>query len=158
MIMENHSINYYELFGINQFSNHNDIINAYKNKMNKFRNLNRFETNQIIEIKIIKKGLYILLNKNLRAKYNKLIISNVEPVPMNEEDNSSFDTVFNIDNSWMNTQNLKHDNDKKNDNNMIGDRIFSLSSLHKKPGYSTNDEIYLRKPEQGRIDKMLESK
>lgn len=157
MIMENHSINYYELFGINQLSNHNEIINAYKNKMNKFKNLNRFETNQIIEIKIMKRGLYILLNKNLRDNYNKLIITNTDPLPMNEDTNDSFDSVFNIDNSWMNTQKLKSDNDKKNDNNMIGDRIFSLSSLQKKPGYSTNDEIFLRKPEQGRIDKMLES-
>ena len=158
MIMENHSINYYELFGINHLSNDNDIINAYKKKINKFKNLNRFETNQIIEIKIFKKGLYILLNKKLRANYDKIIISNNIPLPMNEEDNSSFDTVFNIDNSWMKTQKIKPDNDKKNDNNMIGERIFSLSSLQKKPGYSTNDEIFLRKPEQGIIDKMLESK
>ena len=157
MIMENHSINYYELFGINQLSNQTEIINAYKNKMNKFKNLNRFETNQIMEIKIMKKGLYILLDKNLRNNYNKLIISNTEPSPMNEDTNDSFDTIFNIDNSWMNTQKLKSDNDKKTDNNKIGDRMFSLSSLQKKPGYSTNDEIFLRKPEQGRIDKMLES-
>ena len=114
MIMNNHSINYYELFGINHLSNQNEIINAYKNKMNKFRNLNRFETNQIIEIKMMKKGLYILLNKDLRANYNKLIMTNNEPLPMNEENDASFDTVFNIDNSWMNTQKIKPDNDKKN--------------------------------------------
>jgi hypothetical protein len=153
--MENHSINYYELFGINQLSSHDEIINAYKNKMNKFKKLNRFETNQIMEIKIMKKGLYILLNKNLRNNYNKLIISNTDPLPMNEENNASFDTVFNIDNKWMDTQKIKPDNDKKTDNNKIGDRIFSLTSLQKKPGYSTNDEIFLRNPAQGRIDKML---
>jgi curved DNA-binding protein CbpA len=155
--MENHNINYYELFGVNHESTKNDILSAYKNKMNKFKNLNMFNNNQIIEIKLMKKGLYILLNKKLRYNYNKLLGSNIGPKPMNEDMDDSFDSVFNIDNSWMNQKNLKSDNYKKNDNNMIGDRIFSLSSLHKKPGYSTNDEIFLRKPSQGRIDKMTES-
>ena len=155
-IMENNSINYYELFGINLKSNQTEILSAYKNKINKFKNSNRLDNNQIIEIKFLKKGLYILLNKKLRSNYDKILGLNKGPLPMNEEIEDSLDTVFNIDNSWMNQKNLKSKNDKKNENNMIGDRIFSLSSLQKKPGYSTNDEIYLRKPSQGRIDKMTE--
>lgn len=154
--MENNSINYYELFGINLKSNQTEILSAYKNKINKFKNSNRLDNNQIIEIKFLKKGLYILLNKKLRSNYDKILGLNKGPLPMNEEIEDSLDTVFNIDNSWMNQKNLKSKNDKKNENNMIGDRIFSLSSLQKKPGYSTNDEIYLRKPSQGRIDKMTE--
>jgi hypothetical protein len=42
---------------------------------------------------------------------------------------------------------------KNNETNILSDRIFSLSNFNKKPGYSTNDEINLRKPLQGRVDK-----
>ena len=70
--MENHNINYYELFSINSESTEHEILSAYKNKINKFKNLNRFNNNQIIEIKLMKRGLYILLNKKLRYNYNKL--------------------------------------------------------------------------------------
>ena len=37
--------------------------------------------------------------------------------------------------------------------NTLGDRIFSLSDLNKRPGYSTDFEIELRKKQQGRVDK-----
>ena len=152
--MENPYINYYELFGITPTSKSNEIIIAYKNKINKFKNIPNFNDQQISEIKFLKKGLYILMNKELRGKYNNKIGINKGPVPMNDIMDDSFDAVFNIDNSWMN-KHTQNDKDKKNDNetNIISDRIFSLSNLNKKPGYSTNDEIYLRKPLQGRIDK-----
>ena len=55
----------------------------------------------------------------------------------------------------MNTHKLTTNNKEKNELNNIGDRIFSLSSLNKKPGYSTNDEINLRRPLQGRVEKEL---
>jgi len=152
--MENPYVNYYELFGIKPTSKPNEVILAYKNKINKFKNIHNFNHQQISEIKILKKGLYILINKELRIKYNNKIGINNEPVPMNDMVDDSLDAVFNIDNSWMN-KHTHNDKDKKNDNetNIISDRIFSLSNLNKKPGYSTNDEIYLRKPLQGRIDK-----
>ena len=70
---------------------------------------------------------------------------------MNDMNDDSYDTVFNVDNSWMGNH---KDND--HETNIISDRIFSLSNFNKKPGYSTNDEIYLRKPLQGRIDKTTE--
>jgi hypothetical protein len=159
-----HKINFYNLFEIHSTSKSIDILNAYKNKINKFKNIYNFDNNQILEIKILKKGLYILLDKKLRLKYNSsigLAIIDSEPMPMNHEIDDSFDSVFKIDNSWMNKNNDKN-NDKKNDNkknnnetNIIGDRIFSLSNLNKKPGYSTNDEIDLRKPLQGRVDKNI---
>jgi hypothetical protein len=156
--MEN-DINYYRLFGISSESRQIDILLAYKNKINKFNNINRFDNNQILEIKLMKKGLYILLNKKLKFKYDKMLslnvepINNVEPMPMNEDINESLDSVFQIDNSWMDQKKIKID--KKTDNNIIGDRIFSLSNLQKKPGYSTNDEIFLRNPSQGRVEKNI---
>ena len=138
-------------------------MNAYKNKINKFKNIYIFDQNQINEIKLIKTALYILLNKELRSKYDITIglskkVSN-EPLAMNNDMDDSFDSVFNVDNSWMNKHlDKNNDKNKKNNNetNIIGDRIFSLSNLNKKPGYSTNDEINLRKPLQGRVDKMTE--
>jgi len=155
--------NYYELLEINPTSESNEIINAYKNKINKFKNIYIFDQEQINEIKFLKKALYILVNKKLRSKYNKSIgLSkkvNNEPLAMNNDIDDSFDSVFNVDNSWMNKHLSKNnDKNKKNNNeiNIIGDRIFSLSNLNKKPGYSTNDEINLRKPLQGRVDKMTE--
>ena len=105
-----HKINFYNLFEIHSTSKSIDILNAYKNKINKFKNIYNFDNNQILEIKILKKGLYILLNKKLRLKYNSSIglgIIDSEPMPMNHEIDDSFDSVFKIDNSWMNTNNKK---------------------------------------------------
>ena len=148
-----HKINFYDLFEIQSNSKPIDIINAYKRKINKIKNIHILDNNQILEIKILKSGLHILLDKKLRLLYNKSLES--EPLPMNHEMNDSFESVFNIDNSWMN--NNKIDNNKKNDHetNMIGDRIFSLTNFNRKPGYSTNDEIDLRKPLQGRVEKKI---
>jgi len=41
----------------------------------------------------------------------------------------------------------------KFENNSIGDRVFSMSHFNKRPGYSSDFEIELRKPLQGREDK-----
>ena len=46
---------------------------------------------------------------------------------------------------------MKKENNKTS--GTLGDRIFSLSSLNKMPGYSHDYEIELRKPLQGREDK-----
>jgi hypothetical protein len=151
--MEYDNINYYKLFGISSESRHSDILLAYKNQINKFKNVDKFDNNQILEIKLMKKGLYILLNKKLKLKYDKMISLNIDPLPMNEDINESLESIFNIDNSWMSQSKIKLD--KKTDNNIIGDRIFSLSNLQKKPGYSTNDEIFLRNPSQGRVEKNI---
>jgi DnaJ-class molecular chaperone len=146
---------YYNYFNISLDANSNEILNAYRNKIIKFRNISNLDSDQINEIKILKYGLYILLNKKLRIKYNNLIGSlDNEPTAMNQEINDSLDNVFNIDNSWMNNNLIKNDKDK-NDINMLGNRIFSLSNLQKKPGYSTENEIDLRIPLQGRIDKNM---
>lgn len=157
--------NLYDLFGIQYTSNSDEILNAYQTKINKFKDVKNFTFDQISEIKQLKKGLYILLNKKLRLKYNNTIdISDTkkkdflenEPFAMNHEIDNSLDSVFNIDNSWMDKQYNKEFDKKNNETNVLSDRIFSLSNLNKKPGYSTNDEIDLRKPLQGRIDKNID--
>jgi hypothetical protein len=157
--MESIENNYYNLLEIKFNANSKEIINAYKNKISKFKNINNFSYEQINEIKLLKKGLYILLNKKLRLKYNIItgILRDNYPVAVNQENEMSLDSIFNIDNSWMS----KHSNNKYNKKtdldeiNLIGDRIFSLSNLNKKQGYSTDHEINLRKPLQCRLDKDL---
>jgi DnaJ-class molecular chaperone len=154
--MENMHINYYNLLEINNISNQTEILNAYQNKIKKFRNRNRYDNSEIFEIKLLKKGLYILTNQKLKLKYDNTIglTNNIGPEASNNDSTDNLDSVFNIDNTWMDTHKLTA-NVKKNELNNIGDRIFSLSSLNKKPGYSTNDEINLRKPLQGRVEKEL---
>jgi DnaJ-class molecular chaperone len=169
--MDNIHKSYYDLLEIKITSTSDEIIKAYKNKINKFKNIINFNHDQISEIKLLKKALYILLDKKLKLKYDsniKLIndsiinyesnnneLNNNEPLPVNFEINTKFDTIFNIDNSWMKSHNVLINNEKKNniENNIFSDRIFSLSTLNKKPGYSTNDEINLRNPLQGRVIK-----
>jgi len=154
--MENMHINYYNLLEINNISSQTEILNAYQNKIKKFRNRNRYDNSEIFEIKLLKKGLYILTNQKLKLKYDNTIglTNNIGPEASNNDSTDNLDSVFNIDNTWMDTHKLTA-NVKKNELNNIGDRIFSLSSLNKKPGYSTNDEINLRKPLQGRVEKEL---
>jgi len=154
--MENMHINYYNLLEINNISNQTEILNAYQNKIKKFRNRNRYDNSEIFEIKLLKKALYILTNQKLKLKYDNILglTNNRGPEASNNDSTDNLDSVFNIDNTWMDTHKLTA-NVKKNELNNIGDRIFSLSSLNKKPGYSTNDEINLRKPLQGRVEKEL---
>ena len=62
----------------------------------------------------------------------------------------------------MKNQEVNQDNsgrkgrNSRNDSNMLGDRIFSLSEFNKRPGFSSDFETELRKPQQGRIDKSNE--
>ena len=155
--MENMHINYYNLLEINNNSPQKEILKAYQNKIKKFRNRNRYDNSEIFEIKLLKKVLYILTNPKLKLKYDNIIglTNNTGPEASNNDSTDNLDSVFNIDNSWMNTHKLTTNNKEKNELNNIGDRIFSLSSLNKKPGYSTNDEINLRRPLQGRVEKEL---
>jgi len=173
----NHLYNYYELFEIINTSSAKQIIKAYQNKIMNYNNENLSQI-QINEIKILKMGLYILITPDLRIIYDYLLNDQLKCNQENNEkisispaelgdtqegssfkteyaEENSLDALFNIDNTWMN----KHVNNKYNkktdseDVNLIGDRIFSLSNLNKKPGYSTNHEIDLRKPLQCRLEK-----
>lgn len=146
--------NFYNLLNIVESSSNNDIIIAYKNKISKYNNINNFSEKQISEIKLLKTGFYILSNPNLRKKYNNMINYIDEPSAENHKDDMTMDQLFNVDNSWMSSSPSKNDPNKdKLDSNVIGDRIFSLSHINKRPGYSPNSEIELRKQSQGRIEK-----
>lgn len=164
--------NYYEIFEIPYSASTRQIILAYENKITKFNNLTMLNQEQINEIKLLKVGLYVLVNNELRNNYNKIlgikntqeqvspsVINQKEPVAGNQDVPDSLDSLFNVDNTWMKSQKISPDESGrkcKNGSNALGDRIFSLSELNKRPGFSSDFEIELRKPQQGRIDKSEE--
>ena len=120
------------------------------------------KSNQINNIKLLKTGLYILTNPELRIIYDNILNkqSNTLDDLFNIDNNKqsvAFDELFNVDNSWMNNQtnqsNQEYSRKNKFESNVFGDRIFSLSEFNKKPNYSSEFESQLRKPQQGRVDK-----
>jgi DnaJ-class molecular chaperone len=155
--------NFYELFEIQKSATTKQIINAYENKITKYNNIQKLSEQQIYEIKMLKIGLHVLTNQELRKKYdnnhsglnNSKNKHNNEPSPINNDnDDATLDHVFNVDNSWMKQLQDKHNVDKKNNfDTNIGNRVFSLTEMNKRPGYSSEFEANLRKPHQGREDK-----
>lgn len=158
--------NYYELLEVLHSASTKEIIMAYENKITKFNNLNRLSKSQINEIKLLKAGLYILTNDNLRVMYNKKMgiknfenkntsNSNFNPLPENLEHEQSLDSLFNIDNSWMKNHKMNSDTGPRRNKNETGinNRVFSLTEINQRPGFSSDFESELRKPQQGREDK-----
>ena len=145
--------NFYNLLQINNNSSKEDIISAYKKSIKKFNNIAKLSIPEINEIKALKTGLYILTNNQLRYTYDNIITTNIDNT--NEYENNELDNVFNIDNSWMNSIDQNKNLKRKSDINIIGNRIFSLSELNKRPDVSDAD-VLLRTPQQGRIDKNLQ--
>jgi DnaJ-class molecular chaperone len=141
---------YYQLLNINNNASFETINLAYENAISKYNNLTFLLPQQISEIKKLKTALYILTNTELKNKYdNKL--SNIKPYNIENEDD--FDSVFKVDNSWMKD---KHNITTKIEGNVISDRIFSLSHMNSRPGYSNDIDLEIRKPLQGRPEKNLE--
>jgi DnaJ-class molecular chaperone len=154
--------NYYDLFEVSVNSSFNEIIMSYENKITKFNNIKKLNKNQIKEIKLLKAGLYVLTDNNLRKKYNSFInkkfnyTENREPsAPNQDEDmNSNLDDLFKVDNTWMGNIDEKiGDKKEKLDSNMLSSRIFSMSELNNRPTFPADFESELRKPQQGRPDK-----
>jgi hypothetical protein len=152
---------YYTLFDLPYTASTKQIINAYGNKITKFNNITNLSINEINEIKMLKSGLFVLTHRKLRKIYDKII--NVKkisvPVAPNFDMEDSLDTLFNIDNSWIKQNVIEEETINKKSkfvSNALGDRIFSLSHYNKRPGFSSDFETELRKPQQGRTDKSNE--
>lgn len=142
--------NYYQLLNINNNASFENIKIAYENAISKYNNLTFLLPQQISEIKKLKTALYVLTNSELKNKYDNQMF-NIKPHNIDNEDD--FDSVFKIDNSWMkDKQNIT----TKIEGNVISDRIFSLSHMNSRPGYSNDIDLEIRKPQQGRPDKNLE--
>ncbi len=81
---------YYGLLGINEYATHNQILEAYKNKIARFNNL-PFHTKKMIEdIKSLKEALYVLTDDIKRLKYN---LKRSEENKYNSNDESVFDNT-----------------------------------------------------------------
>jgi DnaJ-class molecular chaperone len=171
----NNMNNFYKLFEVFPSASTKEIIMAYENKITKYNNIKKLSKEQIYDIKMLKIGLHILINPQLRKKYNQSINtndnmnkhknnqdkeinkSNNEPMALNSNNEHTLDSLFNVDNSWMKDVNISTEttqsNKKTNFETNIGDRVFSLSNYNKRPGFSSDFEAELRKPLQGREDK-----
>jgi hypothetical protein len=165
--------NFYGLFEVYPNASIKEIVMAYENKITKFNNIKKLTKEQIYEIKMLKIGLHILVNSELREKYNKTFKnlsdnkesnkeSNKEaqvnePLALNSNNDDSLDSLFKVDNSWMKDVNIAADSKqfskKMGFETNIGDRVFSMSNFNKRPGFSSDFESELRKPMQGREDK-----
>lgn len=158
--------NFYDLFEIDNTSVINDIVAAYKNKINQFNGMDELSDEDISKIKLFKIGLYILITPNLKTIYdNKIKYSEInntnessempEPKALNEGENNNLDSLFNIDNSWMTKTDSSNTNKKKNlvGGNEIGDRIFSMKNITKQNDTFSEFANNLRKPLQGREEK-----
>jgi hypothetical protein len=173
--------NFYDLFEIDSTSLIDDIVTAYKNKINPFNEMDELSDDDISKIKLLKIGLYILITPNLRTIYdNKIRYSeskeseveeksdnepegkqsfssaNNEPKALNEAEHNNLDSLFNIDNSWMTKKDTSNNiNKKKNliEGNEIGDRIFSMKNITKQTDTFSEFANNLRKPLQGREEK-----
>jgi len=169
--------NFYDLFEIENTSEINDIISAYKNKISEFNNMEELSDEDISRIKLLKIGLYILITPKLRKIYDNKIKyvdntdskirnnnnepystkSNNEPSALNEVENNNLDSLFNVDNSWMTkTEPTNNSINKKKsliEGNEIGDRIFSMKNITKATDTFSEFANNLRKPLQGREEK-----
>lgn len=156
--------NYYFLLGVDINAEPQQVFQAYQSKIFKFNFIDDLTNEDINEIKLLKKGLYILTNQELRIKYNNIAnfsnnnLNNQYNIPQaqNQDNEETLDTLFNVDNTWMNnlpTFDKNENSKKKSEASFINDRIFSLSNLQSRPGYSADNEIELRKFKQGRTVK-----
>jgi curved DNA-binding protein CbpA len=123
--------NYYELLEIEPSATNREIKRAYRKKVVKFNN-NYTSENDNKMVKKLKKGLYILLDENLRKLYNKKLFTK------NKKKNETFQPINHFQNNSVNNNEFLITNnnlDKNNDfrNKQIHDRIFNLSTLHNIP-------------------------
>jgi hypothetical protein len=82
---------------------------------------------------------------------NETTPTKYEFLPQNvSHPDETLESLFNVDNTWMKDINI---NKKNNFDRNIGDRVFSLSNINQRPGFSSDFEAELRKPLQGREDK-----
>ena len=146
--------NYYEIFNISKDASRDDIIIAYKNKINKF-NINKLSDEDIYNIKLLKTGLYIFLNYDLKKNYDKKLnddtLNNTSFVNNTNFNENNIESLFNLDNSWM--ENITNDNHqkKKNIDINMSNRVFDLSFINKQ--ISLDDEICFKNKKHYQLKK-----
>jgi hypothetical protein len=102
---------YYKLLEIPKDSSKEDIYNAYKIKIEKYRNLPFLNTAQKNEIKDLKKAKFVLSNEELKNKYDSIIEKqNIESHKMKE---------------WERTTSKK----EKVNSQLVSDRVFQMAGI-----------------------------
>lgn len=114
---------FYDLLNIDFYEIKDNIKIAYKNKIKnyKYKNLNEED---ILEIKQLKTGLFILLNDNLRELYNNLIFSNEKNEIL--ADNSNDEILVGNSNDEILAGNS---NDNNSDLNSLFSNIINNSDM-----------------------------
>jgi DnaJ-class molecular chaperone len=103
--------NYYKILEITQDANDKEINEAYKIKIKKYNKLPFLDEKNIIEIKTLKKSKFILLDKELRNLYDKLL-------------------------SKKKLENEVKTLEKKFDNSLIANRIFNMPRIPNNNNYN----------------------
>ena len=98
--------NYYEILDVARDSNVDEINKAYKNKIQNFNNKDELSKKDIKKIKLLKTAKFILNDEDLRDKYDEIL-------------------------SKKNFIDEKNKIQKKYNNHLIGQRIFSLANMSK---------------------------
>lgn len=102
---------YYKLLDINKDATKEAVYNAYKMKIEKYRNLPFLNASQKNEIKELKKAKFVLSNEELKYKYDYIITK------QSEEKTKMTD--------W------EHKNSKKDKVNsqLVSDRVFQMAGI-----------------------------
>jgi DnaJ-class molecular chaperone len=98
--------NYYEILDVDRDSNIDQINKAYKNKIINFKDQNDFSKKDLKKIKLLKTAKFILNDEELRDKYDEIL-------------------------SKKNFIDEKKKIEKKYNNHLIGQRVFSLLNVSK---------------------------
>lgn len=116
--------NYYELLDIDLGATNREIKRAYRKKVVRFNNREMNEEEKEY-VKRLKKAVYVLVDSNLRALYNKKFFST------SKKKTENFNNVSHNANSLSHNFNLmKKDEYDKDKNRSIHDRIFDLQELY----------------------------
>lgn len=111
---------YYKILDIKYSSTNDEIKNAYKNKIDKYLHLPFLNDTQKHEIKELKKAKHILLDSQLRKKYDDIIFNNEkEKIKMQEQEK-------------------KFTKKDKVDSSLVGDRVFSMIGIINAPQRNFN--------------------
>lgn len=98
--------NYYRILDIDRDSSIDKIKEAYKNKIKKYNHKDNLSEKDLKSIKDLKTAKFILTNEELRDKYDEKL-------------------------SKKNFENEKNKIEKKYNNHLIGQRVFSLLNVQK---------------------------
>jgi len=123
--------NFYEFFNINASCQTKEIINSYQNIINKYKNIKNLNQEQINNIKLAKKGIYILLNPELRKKYDISLLQNKDTLSRSTR---GLEKPFSI-------LNRNNEIDTNNNNN----NYYRINDLYKK---TNNEECTTCVPEK----------